>query len=220
MCTMGDPGAVTRVVSRIHDMLTSMELLPGQALRQEALAERLGVSRAPVREALGILHSEGVLHHERNVGYTVKRLTAAELDQTYLMRRALEAELIRVLPEFTDDHIQELTALNDAMADAAATGDVLAMRRLNHEFHFSIMRAAGMDLVLHELARIWSMSEAYRSLYLFEQASRDRVVAEHARIIDALRRHDLAEVERLLDAHRAEVPAQLAALIGAVPAHP
>jgi DNA-binding GntR family transcriptional regulator len=206
------------VVSQIHDMLTSMELLPGQPLRQEALAERLGVSRAPVREALGILQSEGVLDHERNVGYTVKRLTASELDQAYLMRRALESELIRLMPEPSDEHIAELTELNERMAEAARSGDVLALRRLNHEFHFSILGAPGLDLVVHELRRIWSMSEAYRSFYLFEQASRERVVREHAAIIEALRRHDLPELERLLDEHRAEVPAHLAATISGVAA--
>jgi DNA-binding GntR family transcriptional regulator len=203
-----------RVVSQIHDMLTSMELLPGQPLRQEALAERLGVSRAPVREALGILQSEGVLHHERNVGYTVKRLTASELDQAYLMRRALESELVRRIPEPTGEHLAELTALNERMDEAARTGDVLSLRRLNHEFHFAILGASGLDLVVHELRRIWSMSEAYRSFYLFEQSSRERVVREHAAIIEALRRHDLPELERLLDEHRAEVPAHLAATIG------
>lgn len=208
------PGATMRVVSQIHDMLTSMELLPGQPLRQEALAERLGVSRAPVREALGILQSEGVLHHERNVGYTVKRLTASELDQAYLMRRALETQLIRRMPEPTDKHIAELTDLNQRMADAAKTSDVLSLRRLNHEFHFSILSASGLDLVVRELRRIWSMSEAYRSFYLFEQAARDRVVREHAAIIEAVRRHDLPELERLLDEHRAEVPAHLAATLG------
>lgn len=207
-----------RVVSQIHDMLTTMELLPGQPLRQEALAERLGVSRAPVREALGILQSEGVLHHVRNVGYTVKRLTAAELDQAYLMRHALESALVRRLPEPTGEHIAELTELNERMAEAAQSGDVLALRRLNHDFHFAILGASGLDLVIRELRRIWTMSEAYRSFYLFEQVARERVVREHAAIIEALRRHDLPELERLLDEHRAKVPAHLAATIGSAPA--
>ena len=207
-----------RVVSQIHDMLTTMELLPGQPLRQEALADRLGVSRAPVREALGILQSEGVLHHERNVGYTVKRLTAAELDQAYLMRHALESALVRRLPEPTSEHIAELTELNERMAEAAQSGDVLVLRGLNRDFHFAILGASGLDLVLHELRRIWTMSEAYRSFYLFEQVARERVVREHAAIIDALRRHDLPELERLLNEHRAKVPAHLAATIGAAPA--
>lgn len=216
------PGATMRVVAQVHDMLTSMELLPGQPLRQEALAERLGVSRAPIREALGILQSEGVLDHERNVGYTVKRLTAAELDQAYLMRRALESELVRRLPKPTDEHVAELTELNERMAASARTGDVLTLRRLNHEFHFAILSATGLDLVVRELRRVWSMSEAYRSFYLFEPEARQRVVREHSGIITALRRHDLTKLERLLDEHRSEVPAHLAAALGGtvVPAAP
>lgn len=209
-----DAGAVARVVAQIHEMLASTELLPGQSVRQEALAERLGVSRAPVREALGILQNEGVLHHERNVGYTVKRLTAAELEQTYLIRRALETELIRALPEPDTALLDELTDLNDRMGSAGAANDILTLRRLNHEFHFAIFRAAGYELVVRELQRIWAMTDAYRSFYLYEPSARQRIVAEHAAMIDALRGYDLDLVVELMDRHRAEVPVQLAAIIG------
>lgn len=210
-----DAGAVDRVVTQIHHMLSSMEILPGQPVRQEALAERLGVSRAPVREALGILLSEGILHHERNVGYTVKRLTSSELEQTYLMRRVLETEVIRALPQPSDELLDELASLNEQMQEAGERGDVLELRRLNIRFHFAIFEASGYDLVIRELHRIWSMTDAYRSFYLYEPSARTRVVDEHAQLIEALRHHDLDRAVELMDTHRAEVPAQLAAIISA-----
>lgn len=206
-------GAVPRVVARIHEMLTSMELLPGQPVRQEALAARLGVSRAPVREALGILRSEGVLDYERNLGYTVKRLTTSELEQTYLMRRGLETELIRALPRLQKAQLDELDALNARMQSAGDDGEILAMRQLNNQFHFSIFEAAGYDLVVSELRRIWTLTDAYRSFYLYEPAARERVVREHAAIVSALREHDLEEAIKLVDHHRRQVPAQLAAMM-------
>ncbi|MQA06857.1 MAG: FCD domain-containing protein [Streptosporangiales bacterium] len=87
------------------------------------------------------------------------------------------------------------------------------MRRLDYDFHFSIFRAAGYDPMVREPRRIWSLSDAYRSLYLYEPAGRERVVQEHDAIIAALRRHDLDEVVEHVDRHRAKVPVQLAAVI-------
>lgn len=207
-------GAVVRVVEQLREMLVSLELLPGQALRQEALAARLGVSRVPVREALSILHNEGVLEHVSNIGYAVKRLTASELEQAYLIRRALETELINALPKLSEEHLQSLTDINSSINDVGEAGDVLTMRRLNNEFHFSIFRAAGYDLVVRELHRVWALTDAYRSFYLYEPAARKRIVQEHAEMIEALRRHDPTELVHLMNQHRSMVPTQLARMIG------
>lgn len=210
----GATGAVAEAVEQIREMLASMELLPGQALRQEALATRLEVSRAPVREALRILASEGLLEHTRNVGYTVKRLTAAEFEQTYLMRRVLETELLRALPQLTGGQIAGLDRTNRAMESALAAGDFAGMRRLNIDFHFRLFRLSGMDLVVDELRRIWALSDAYRSAYLVVPAAQRRIVAEHDEMIEALRRGDVEQVIGLMDTHRHGTRDQIASMLG------
>ncbi|TYB44086.1 GntR family transcriptional regulator [Actinomadura chibensis] len=207
-----DTGSVRWAVSRIREMITVMELLPGQQIRQEDMASRLNVSRAPIREALGILQSEGVLDYQRNVGYSVKRLTVQDLEQAYLMRRVLEREVINALPELSAAQLDELAEINGRIKEAGDVADVLTIQQLNNEFHFFVFRASGLDLIVDELRRIWSLTEAYRSVYLYEAEARKRIVEEHAAIVEALRRGDRAAVVELSDQHRSRVPSRLAAV--------
>ncbi|MDA3629462.1 GntR family transcriptional regulator [Saccharopolyspora oryzae] len=206
--------SVGRAVEQIRQMMRSQELLPGQPLRQEALAERLGVSRVPVREALKALEAEGVVRHQPNVGYTVTRLSSEELRQAYLMRGALEAVVLRELPRLSAAQIVELGELNDQIAQAADEVDVLRMTELNHDFHFVIFRASGLRLVVDEIERIWKMTEAYRSVYLYDEAARRRIVREHRQLINALRRGHTEKAIAIMDSHRDATPAQLAPTLG------
>lgn len=202
-------GSVAHVVEQIRYMLRRRELLPGQALRQEALAEQLGVSRVPVREALKALQAEGVVRHQPNAGYTVTRLSAEELRQAYLMRAALEATVLRELPRPDADLLAELTALNEHIAEAGEQRDVLRTVELNHEFHFVLFRSSGLHLIVDELERIWKMTEAYRSVYVYDESARKRIVREHRQLISALRRGDADRAVQIMDAHRAATQQQL-----------
>lgn len=206
--------SVGRAVEQIRSMMRSQELLPGQPLRQEALAERLGVSRVPVREALKALEAEGVVRHQPNVGYTVARLSSDELRQAYLMRAALEATVLRELPRLSTAQIIELTELNERIAEAAEAVDVLRIIELNHDFHFVIFRSSGLNLIVDEIERIWKMTEAYRAVYLYDESARRRIVREHRQLINALRRGQTERAITIMDAHRDGTPAQLAPTLG------
>lgn len=206
--------SVSRVVTEIRAMLRARELVPGQQVRQEALAARLGVSRVPVREALKALESEGVLRHEPNVGYAVTRLNAGELAQVYLMRRALETEVLQALPRLSAAQLRELTALNDAIAERVADGDVTGIVETNQAFHFAMFAFSGMDLVMVEIERLWRMSEAYRTVHLYDAEKRRRVVREHKKMITALRRGDNPSLIQMMDAHRDKTVADLRYSLG------
>jgi DNA-binding GntR family transcriptional regulator len=205
--------AVHGVVLALHEMLGTRDLLPGHPVRQESIARHLGTSRAVVREALRVLESEGVLHYHRNFGYEVARLTTDELNQTYLMRRLLEDELLRNLPTIGPEAVQSLEELNQGMKVAADDGDVVALRRLNYSFHFLIFELSGFDLVVEEVRRIWALSDAYRSGYLYDSAARQQVVVEHNQIIQTVAANDLAKLVRQMDAHRNGLTRRLATLL-------
>jgi DNA-binding GntR family transcriptional regulator len=208
---------VSRVVDEIRGMMRSGELLPGQQVRQESLAVRLGVSRIPVREALKALETEGVLRHEPHVGYSVTRLTGGELRQAYLMRRALETEVLLALPRLSGTRLRELTELNRAIGEEVAAGDISRIAATNHTFHFAMFGYSGLHLVVDEIDRLWKMTDPYRTVHLYDSAARKRVVREHRGMIAALRRGDNAAVVELMNLHRDRTVADLSAALGLRP---
>lgn len=183
-------------------MIVTGELLPGQPIRQVLMAERLGVSRLPIREALRHLTAEGLVEHEHNVGYTVARLRQSDFDQIYLMRAALEPEVLRSLPPFGPEALAEVTRAADLVVTAAEQGDVLAMRLHNHTFHFAIFERSPLNLVVAEVRRLWTLAMPYHAAYLYDPAARARVVAEHDQMIEALTRHDNERLVELMNEHR------------------
>ena len=206
---------VSRVVDEIRAMMRSGELVPGQQVRQESLAVALGVSRIPVREALKALETEGVLRHQPHVGYSVTRLNADELRQAYLMRRALETEVLLVLPRLGTPALRELTEINAGIGEeVGGAGDIARIAAANHTFHFAMFRHSGLDLVVAEIERIWQMTDAYRTVHLYDSAARRRVVREHRSMIAALRRGDNAAVVELMNTHRDLTIADLSPTLG------
>ncbi|MEU1525449.1 GntR family transcriptional regulator [Nocardia rhamnosiphila] len=194
--------AAARVVAEIERLIVTGELLPGQPIRQVVMAERLGVSRLPIREALRQLAAEGLVRHEHNVGYTVARLQQSDFDQIYLMRAALEPEIVTALPGFDDEALAEVRRLADLVVDAAERGDLLGMRLHNHTFHFAIFDRSPLSLVVAEVRRLWTLAMPYHAAYLYDPAARDRVVAEHEKMIDALAAHDNDRLVELMEQHR------------------
>jgi DNA-binding GntR family transcriptional regulator len=192
--------SLAKAVVGIRGMILSGELLPGQKLLQADLAERLNVSRVPIREALSRLQAEGLITHKPNTGFTVVRFSRDELSEVYLMRKLLETELLRTL-KFDDIDTARLRQLNRELQGTVPRDASDRYQELNTEFHFTVFSASPLDLVCNEVARLWNMSAYYRSLYLFtEDAS--HLCAEHDAMIEAILREDTETLIELSDEHR------------------
>lgn len=211
----GREQTVQRVVDDIQQMIVTGELLPGQQIRQEQMAERLSVSRLPIREALRYLLADGLVTHQHHVGFTVVRLDQAEFDQMYLMRDLLESAIIRSLPAASPDHLNNLTELNSAMASAAKHLDLSAVRQCNKEFHFSMFRESPLALVVNEVERIWSWAMPYHAMFINDPRQRERIFVEHEQMIESLRDNDIEGVVQLMMTHRAKSEARLNVLLKA-----
>jgi DNA-binding GntR family transcriptional regulator len=207
--------AVLRVVDGIKQLIVSGDLLPGQQIRQEQMAATLGVSRLPVREGLRQLVADGLVTHEHNVGFAVARLSRSEFDQIYLMRRLLETEVIASLPRPTAKQLAEITAVAEEVERAAADLDLPRMRSLNSEFHLAIFRLSELNLVVAEIARIWTWALPYHSVYLHDEAGRERILAEHRQMVAALADGDVDRLVELMDLHRAGSETQLTLMLQA-----
>jgi DNA-binding GntR family transcriptional regulator len=191
------------VLGELRRMLVTGELAPGEPLRQEALAETLGVSRVPVREALKVLEGEGAVVHEPHKGYVVAELSVDDLVEVYRLREILEAEAIRVaVPRLTSSDLDELAAAAAEVDAAGRTGDVTAMTDANRRFHFLLFDAAGMPRLSRTLRQLWDATDVYRSVYFSGVTNRQRVKHEHKALLVALRSGDAAAAVRAQHEHR------------------
>ncbi len=184
------------------DILTG-SLRPGDQIVQESLAERYGVSRVPLREALKTLESEGQVAYHPHRGYFVAELSVADLLEVYRLRALLEAEAIRhAVPTLSDDDVAALGELVTRIDDAAAGGDLIAMTSANRRFHFAIFDASGMPRLTRLLHQLWDATDAYRAIYFQQEPNRTRVAREHAEMLLALADRDVDSLIRLHNDHR------------------
>ena len=191
-----------RAAALIRGMVFDGELLPGEKLRQVELAERIGVSRSPLREALRTLESEGLLSYEMNRGYVVARLEPGDVAELYHMRSLLEHELMMSIARPGRDELDVLEQHNKAMMAAIGQEDIAEIMRANRDFHFTIFELSPMKQFRREIARLWQLSEGYRHWWWHLPDAAARIDREHREIITALRRFDLERLIQLCDAHR------------------
>jgi DNA-binding GntR family transcriptional regulator len=170
-------------------------------VHQSELAERLNVSRIPLREALSTLNAEGVLTHKANTGYRVARFSSEDLSEIYLMRRLLETALLQSIV-LTADAADELQEANDRLRQVNPAIDPDLYQRLNHEFHFRLFDRSPFRLVREEVERLWYRSGFYRSLYLHEAGTQLQVDDDHEQIIRAVRENNVKALIAAMDAHR------------------
>lgn len=190
-------------LAHLRGAIVGGELRPGQRVAQEDVAARLGVSVAPVREALRVLEQEGQVTYLPRRGYFVTELRIEDLEEIYALRRLLEAQAAHyALPLLDDEHLAEIAAAAQDCTDAARAGDVAAELAANRRFHFAILAAPGRPHVLRLIRLLWDSTEAYRALYYNSPAERDASVAAHDRILAALKARDADRLVAELDAHR------------------
>jgi DNA-binding GntR family transcriptional regulator len=197
--------AVDRCVKQLREVIGRGELQPGEHIRQAKLAEQLGVSRVPVREALKVLATEGIIQYEPNHGYYVAKMDAQEVAQLYTMRRLLETELLRNIQWPDADTLDELRELNEGMRRAAAEGDTPKVLQDNREFHFRILGLSPQRLILREVERLWSISDAYRTVYHYSHAGEDRIFREHDELLNGLASRDIEMCIYWSNRHRGQL---------------
>ena len=179
------------------------ELRPRQRVNQEDVAERIGLSVAPVREALRALEQEGQVTYLPRRGYFVTELRIADLEEIYALRRVLEGGAARAaLPALGPDALARIESAAADCRAAAEAGDVAGELAANRRFHFAILEAPGNPHAMRIIRVLWDSTEAYRALYYNSPEERGRSLEAHERILDALRSGDADRLVTELDAHR------------------
>ncbi|TWG98589.1 DNA-binding GntR family transcriptional regulator [Nocardioides sp. J9] len=202
------------VAEQIRALIARQELLPGQKIVQIDLANRLGVSRSPLREALRELESDGLVSYEANRGYAVARISAAELAQVYKLRAFLETEIFRSLPKPSKAQMAALVDINKRIEKASRDGDVGEMLGLIRDFHFAIFDLSDLTVFRRQVRRLWQLSEVYRAIYLRLPDSRENIIRDHERMLRALREYDLDNLVGISEEHRSGAAQVILGLVG------
>lgn len=198
-------GATThadRLRMEIADDIACGRLDPGTALDETTLAERFGVSRTPVREALRELIAAGLVEHRPHKGAVVASLDAERLDEMFTVMAELEALCAAsAATSMTAGERAELNAMHEAAAELVRGGDVAAYREANDRFH-AFVYAASHNRFLEE-----TVLGVRRRVLPFRRAQFQglgRLVvshAEHDRVVQALLRGDRDAAAREMRAH-------------------
>ncbi len=190
-----------RIADSLRTAILGGSYLPGTRIRQEDVAARSGASRIPVREALRMLDSEGLVTLVANSGAWVTRLTLSECVETYLIRERLEPLLLRTsmpnLDAATADRLGQLAGEMEAGAglDAFMSAD--------REFHLSSYAGAAASEMGQIIHRMWNTTQHYRREFT-RLAGEDGLSVthlEHRLLFDCIRRRDPDDAERILITH-------------------
>ncbi len=220
MSTSSLPPSTTaqHALDRLRRAIVAGELVPGQRVVQEDVAERLGVSIAPVREALRVLEQEGQVSYAPRRGYLVTELRIEDLEEIYELRQLLEERAARqALPALDEDGLERVALAAQDCLIAAEAGDVAAELEANRRFHFGLLESSGRPHIMRSIRLLWDSTEAYRALYYNSPEERREAVAAHERILAAVRSGSADALVAELDAHRARALGVLRAILRPVP---
>lgn len=204
-----------RVVVQIREMILQGALAPGQRVAEAAIAEQLGISRTPVRQALPLLAQEGLLVEAGARGYAVRGFTLGEIDEAIDLRGVLEGMAARALAERGAPRalLRDLRAClddGDLLFAERATGrvDVDSYGAMNARFHDLIIAASAKPLLGELLARVNRVPFVTPSAIAFNHPDSAATFTDlwyahrqHHVIVDAIAVGEGARVEALLREH-------------------
>jgi DNA-binding GntR family transcriptional regulator len=193
--------ATQRVANHLRSAILGGQIGPGERVRQEDIAQQLGASRLPVREALQMLAAEGLVEHEPNKGARVPYLSMHEVDVMYRMREQLEPlALAESLPSLMASDLIRLMEIQD---EIEAGVDVSRFLELDREFHLRTYSACSIEQLTTTVTRLWNSTQYYRRAFMRLTGPERRWVvnAEHRLLLDAIERRDETDAGRFLAGH-------------------
>jgi len=193
---------VEYAAAQLRESILSRDLAPGEWLRLDGIAQSLGMSPIPLREALRMLATEGLVVPQPHRGYVVAAATVADLEETYRLRLVLEPLAVRLaVPRFTDEDFALLEQEVDGMAAAFAKGDWVAYRAHHRAFHFAIYERCNSGWLLRFADMLWLNTQRYQRLTMEIKGELRARQKEHKGILVACRSRDAEAAGDLMHSH-------------------
>jgi DNA-binding GntR family transcriptional regulator len=191
-------------VDRLRDLIVQGELAPGQRLNERLLSGKLAISRTPLREAIKLLATEGLVELLPNRGAVVATMDTARLAETLQVMGALEGlagEL--ACRNATPAQIEEIRGLHNDMLRMHSRSDLAGYFRYNQAIHLKIVEASGNPVLANTYRHLNVNVRRARYMANLSKERWDAAVGEHEEILRALAARDVARLKRLLRDHLA-----------------
>lgn len=181
------------------------ELRPGAHLSENQLAQSLGMSRTPVREAIKVLASEGLVEIHNGVGIFVKQITTKEIADLFEVRAALECTALHTaLPLISDRELDaigaEWTAVGEKI-DAGHQDTLTLLLELDYQLHFMIVDRCRNEFLKQVIDGIRMKIRRYQGMAAIALDDERDAINQHLEIISCMKRRDVAVLSRILQEH-------------------
>lgn len=184
---------------RLLTELREGRLNPGDRLRETELAERLGMSRTPVREAIRQLEADGIVTHVPRQGASIRSLDYAEVMELYEMRAVLEGTAARLATRAASDiEIEELFEMNRQMKILGSAPEAFI---LNRQFHAALLDASKNRFLTRSIHALQRALMILGPTTLTEPDRAEKAVEEHFGVLDAIKARDGSLAEAAMRAH-------------------
>ncbi len=191
-----------RVHTHLREEILSGQLPAGSELQEVALSKTLGVSRGPIREAIGRLAAEGLVTVRPRRGAVVRALSSDEFIEAYQVREALETMAVRLaVPKLTAENLAALERAIDDMSARGAAGDVQGFFEANTAFHLVFFDAAGNRMLADLYRQLRAQIDRHRLRSLELRGDVRRSIAEHKAILRAAKAGDVERAVHLVSEH-------------------
>ena len=190
------------VFQTLRKAILKGELQPGERLMEVQLANRLGVSRTPIREAIRKLELEGLVLMIPRKGAEVAKISEKSLRDVLEVRRSLEDLAIELACQRMDEEdIKELEEAQDVFAQAIASGDAMAIAESDEHYHDVIYRGTYNDRLVQILYNLREQMYRYRLEYIKDEEKRQILLVEHDMILNALKLRHVQEAKQAVRVH-------------------
>ena len=193
------------VADILRESITKGDFPPGMHLVEIPLAEKLGISRGPLREALRILETEGMIESFPGRGSFVTQISERNIREIYSLRIILETEAVKLaIQNGTVEGMDKLNEILQAMFAAAKEKDISEVSSLDFQFHTQIWDMADHKLLKEILEGINIQIKRYVTVHTTLYKDLTKGISDHENILEALRKQDEAEAIELINKHLKE----------------
>jgi DNA-binding GntR family transcriptional regulator len=189
-------------VNALRERILHGDYPEGEPLRQDAIAEELGVSRIPVREALRQLEAEGLVTFNPHRGAVVSTLSLSEIDELFELRLQIELDLLRrAMPHIEREDVARAKEILDRYETALRNGDVASWGEMNWQFHSTLYAPADRPFTMGVAQRLHQQCDRYLRMQLALTHGEARANDEHRAILAAVRAGEAKRAVQLMRDH-------------------